>query len=65
MEQKFEKAKVSLIQVQRLWIKFRDADCSAQNEALGGTQVAPMFESCMEEHAETRKKQLQEFLLQF
>ena len=40
---------------QRLWLKFRDADCSAERALYAGGSAAPaVFNACME--AETRQR---------
>jgi len=52
----------ALVEAQRAWVKFREADCKAvyeQNKT--GTIRTLMFIGCMQQHAETRTKALEEF----
>ncbi len=52
-------AKASLVRAQRLWVKFRDADCGAvfDYNAPGGVRFAEMFR-CETRHTESRMNEL-------
>jgi uncharacterized protein YecT (DUF1311 family) len=55
--------KASLIEAQRAWVKFRDADCKAVfNRWKGGTIRSVMQLGCMKDRAEQRTRELAEFL---
>lgn len=44
-----------LQEAQRLWVKFRDANCTAERSLYGGGTAAPMvYEACLE--ADTRQR---------
>lgn len=49
-----------LIEAQRLWIKFRDANCSAERALYdGGTAAAPAYLACVNAMTRARTKDLQ------
>ncbi|HEV2681976.1 MAG TPA: lysozyme inhibitor LprI family protein [Rhodanobacter sp.] len=55
--------KAALIEAQRAWVKYRDADCKAVfNRWKGGTIRTVMEQGCMKDRAEQRIKELAEFL---
>lgn len=55
-------ARNKLLAAQRLWVKFRDADCAAVYENwMGGTVRKAMSSECMRKHAEQRIKELEDF----
>jgi len=55
-------AKLKLIEAQRAWIKFREADCQAQYEFnASGTIRTVLWISCMQAHAEQRTRDLESF----
>lgn len=59
---KYSEIKSSLILAQKAWIKFRKADCNTvylQNK--DGTIRTAMYISCMQERAEQRIKELNQF----
>lgn len=64
-ETAFEKpgeVKSALVEAQRAWIKFREADCHAvflKNQ--GGTMRSLMYTGCLQAHAEQRIKELKRF----
>ncbi|SRR5216684_652323 len=48
-----------LIEAQRLWIKYRDANCSAERALYGGgTASAPAYLGCLEAMTRARTKEL-------
>jgi uncharacterized protein YecT (DUF1311 family) len=50
----------ALTQTQRLWIQYRDANCSAERALYGtGTGAAPAYLSCLEAMTRARTKELQ------
>lgn len=52
----------ALVDAQRAWVKFREADCKAVYELYkGGTIRTVMFIGCMQQHAEARIKNLEDF----
>lgn len=54
--------KKTLVEAQRAWVKFREADCNAVYQRwIDGTVRNVMFISCMQDRAETRIKELQEY----
>lgn len=54
--------KKRFIEAQRLWVKFREADCNnVYTYWSGGTIRGVMFISCMQARAEQRIKELREF----
>lgn len=54
--------KKALIEAQRAWVRFREADCKAVYEQYKtGTIRTVMFIGCMQEHAEQRIKDLESF----
>ena len=54
--------KKALVEAQRAWVKFREADCKAVYEQYKtGTIRSVMFIGCMQKHAEARIKDLEEF----
>lgn len=54
--------KKTLVEAQRAWIKFREADCNAVYQRwIDGTIRNVLFISCMQDRAETRIKELQEY----
>ncbi len=45
---------------QRLWIQYRDANCSAERKLYeGGTASSPVYLSCLEAMTRTRTKELE------
>ena len=61
--EKPSEVKAALIEAQRAWIKFREADCNAvyiQNQ--GGTIRTVMYISCMQQRAKQRIKELRNFI---
>ena len=56
------KLKAALIDAQRAWVKFREADCKALfTRYEGGTIRTVMYLGCMQQHAEQRIKDLAEY----
>jgi uncharacterized protein YecT (DUF1311 family) len=56
------KAKQMLVEAQRAWIKFREADCKAVYQKWGdGTIRGLMYIGCMQQRAEQRIKELDDF----
>jgi len=58
--EKFTEMKSTLVNAQRVWVKFREADCHAvyvRNQS--GTIRGIAFISCMQQRAEDRIKQLE------
>lgn len=54
------KSKQKLIQAQRTWVKFRDADCDAMyTQYEGGTIRSIVYIDCMQKHAERRVEDLE------
>lgn len=54
--------KKSFIEAQRLWVKFREADCNnVYTYWSGGTIRGVMFIGCMQARAEQRIKELREY----
>ena len=52
-----------LIEAQRAWIKFREADCAAvYQQHVGGTIRGLMYSGCMQSRAEQRIKELKQFM---
>jgi uncharacterized protein YecT (DUF1311 family) len=52
--------KQKVIVAQRAWIKFREADCAAEETRwAGGTVAAQMFMGCMQKRAQERIKDLE------
>ncbi|WP_426702961.1 lysozyme inhibitor LprI family protein [Rhodanobacter sp. Col0626] len=55
--------KAALIEAERAWVKYRDADCKAvYNHWKGGTIRTSMELGCRQERAEQRTRQLEAFL---
>lgn len=55
-------SKQALIEAQRLWIKFRAADCKAAAARYQGGSLAPVIQAgCMSTHATARIQQLEQF----
>jgi len=51
--------RIALRNAQRLWIKFRDADCAAKARLYaGGSIVTIVHLSCLRQHTEQRTRQL-------
>ena len=49
-----------LVETQRIWIKYRDANCSAERALYdGGTGAFPAYLACMEAMTRARTKELQ------
>jgi uncharacterized protein YecT (DUF1311 family) len=56
--------KKALIEAQRAWVKFREADCNAlYTYYRDGTIRTVMHTGCMQNHAEQRMKELKEYEL--
>lgn len=54
--------KKALTEAQRAWVKFREADCKAiYTQYKTGTARTVMYIGCMQGHAETRIKDLEDF----
>jgi uncharacterized protein YecT (DUF1311 family) len=54
--------KKALVEAQRAWVKFREADCDATYTwHRGGTIRTLMYIGCMQAHAEQRIKELKEY----
>lgn len=54
--------KKALVEAQRAWVKFREADCDAiYTWHRGGTIRTVMYIGCMQAHAEQRIKELKEY----
>ncbi|NYE60833.1 uncharacterized protein YecT (DUF1311 family) [Duganella sp. 1224] len=54
--------KTKLVDAQRLWVKFREADCQAEYDKWkGGTIRNVMYSGCMQERAKQRIKELESF----
>ncbi|UFH49374.1 lysozyme inhibitor LprI family protein [Pseudomonas sp. KNUC1026] len=52
-----------LINAQKAWIAFRDADCDAQYQAhIGGTLRGLVLLGCKQQHTEQRTKELDNYL---
>jgi uncharacterized protein YecT (DUF1311 family) len=50
----------NLLETQRIWLKYRDANCSAERALYeGGTAKYPAFLACIEAMTRTRTKELQ------
>ncbi len=55
-------SKTTLIEAQRAWLKFREADCSAVYQYhIAGTIRNVMHIGCMQTHTERRIKDLEEY----
>jgi uncharacterized protein YecT (DUF1311 family) len=55
--------KAALIEAERAWVKYRDADCKAvYDHWKGGTIRTSMELGCRQERAEQRTRQLEAFL---
>jgi uncharacterized protein YecT (DUF1311 family) len=55
-------SKAKLVIAQRAWVKFREADCDAVFEKwAGGTIRTVMYLGCMQNHAEQRIKDLEDY----
>ncbi|MBE9607918.1 lysozyme inhibitor LprI family protein [Chitinilyticum piscinae] len=55
--------KKNFIEAQRLWVKFREADCrNVYSYWSGGTIRGTMYLGCMQSRAEQRIKELQQFV---
>jgi uncharacterized protein YecT (DUF1311 family) len=51
--------RAALIKAQRLWIQFRDADCTAQESVYdGGTVHTAVYLECLRDHTAQRFKDL-------
>ena len=58
------RARTSLVESERAWIKFRDADCAVQDHIFEkGSMRGAMVEQCLKELAERRTKELQSIWL--
>lgn len=56
----------TLLESQRAWLKFRDAQCTAEGYyARGGTMEPLLFNTCAEGLTEQRTKQLRELAEQY
>lgn len=55
-------ARKYLIAAQRAWIVFRDNDCLAKDSVSDFATLRVAYFSCMQLHAETRTKQLLEYI---
>lgn len=54
--------KTKLVDAQRLWVKFREADCQAEYAKWqGGSIRNVMYSECMQDRAKQRIKQLEQF----
>ena len=60
--EKFSEMKSTLIEAQRAWVKFREADCTAVSTLhASGTIRTAMYIGCMQSHAERRIKDLEDY----
>jgi uncharacterized protein YecT (DUF1311 family) len=58
----FSHMKESLLQAQRAWITFREANCrAAYDRNASGTMRTVIYIGCMQTHAEQRIKELEEY----
>lgn len=56
------KPRQRLIEAQRAWVKFREADCKAVYELWADGSIRNLqLQGCMQEHAKLRIKQLEAF----
>ncbi|MDH0863297.1 lysozyme inhibitor LprI family protein [Mitsuaria sp. GD03876] len=56
------KPRQRLVEAQRAWVKFREADCKAVYELWADGSIRNLqFLGCMQEHAKLRIKQLEAF----
>jgi uncharacterized protein YecT (DUF1311 family) len=61
-DQEHAAARSKLIAAQRAWVKFRETDCDAVLEKwAGGSIHTQMYIGCMQNHAERRIKDLEDF----
>ena len=51
-----------LIAAQRAWVVFRENDCLAGDTASGNATLRTEYFGCMQQHAESRTKQLLEYV---
>lgn len=57
------RARARLVEAQRAWIRFREADCDALYELnASGTIRTVLWIGCMQSHAERRIEQLDDFM---
>jgi uncharacterized protein YecT (DUF1311 family) len=57
-----KETKKALVAAQRAWVKFREADCKAvYQRSSGGTIRTVMYIGCMQNRAETRIKELEDY----
>lgn len=57
--------KQAVIEAQRAWVKYREADCKAVYQMyIDGSARGAMFTGCMQAHAEQRIKALDDFSAQ-
>ncbi|MFS2007811.1 lysozyme inhibitor LprI family protein [Duganella sp. CT11-25] len=62
-EGKDPETKKALIEAQRAWVKFREADCKAvYQKSIGGTIRTVMYIGCMQNRAETRIQELKDYV---
>jgi uncharacterized protein YecT (DUF1311 family) len=60
--ERFSEIKTKLIDAQRAWVAFREADCNAALANFGsGTGGTVVFIDCMQRHAERRIKDLKSY----
>jgi uncharacterized protein YecT (DUF1311 family) len=53
----------AFVAAQRAWIKFREADCNAVHQKYAGGSIRTvMYLGCMQNHAERRIKDLEDFV---
>jgi uncharacterized protein YecT (DUF1311 family) len=58
----YSEMKKTLVEAQRAWVKFREADCNAvYTRHASGTIRGVMFIGCMQAHAEQRIKELEQY----
>lgn len=62
-EQLTPERKVELRDVQRIWIQYRDANCSFYADPDGGTLATVMSNDCVLQETAARAKELEDFLV--
>lgn len=61
--EKYAEVKKKLLEAQRAWVRFRQSDCDAQYAYyMGGSMRNLVYLGCMQSRAETRIKELEEYL---
>lgn len=57
--------KIELRDVQRIWIQYRDANCSFYYDPDGGSLARIMSNDCVLEETASRAKELEKFLVKY